>query len=183
MLWDLPEGPCQVIVTSDSPFEHGIDLQVRQYDPRFLDYGAGVGLLYHSDFDSDISQGNPARAGEVIVAYMTGLGPVDNNGLVSAGFQCRFDVTPVEVLYAGLALSDPAEHGAQGGPAGLPADFRLELFQRNRREMPFLPGRRRPHDSAAAGRQADAASGRRHAVIDLELRLPTGAAHSTRGKV
>ena len=103
VLWDLPEGPCQVIVTSDSPFEHGIDLEVRQYDPRFLDYGTGVGLLYHSDFDSDISQANPARAGEVIVAYMTGLGPVDNNRLVSAGFQCRFDVTPVEVLYAGLA--------------------------------------------------------------------------------
>ena len=46
---------------------------------------------------------DPAKAGEVIVGYMSGLGPVDNNGLVGAGFQCRFDAVPAEVQYAGLA--------------------------------------------------------------------------------
>ena len=34
---------------------------------------------------------------------MTGLGPVDMAGLVSAGFWCKIDSLAAEVLYAGLA--------------------------------------------------------------------------------
>jgi hypothetical protein len=33
--WDLPEGPCQAIAQSDSPFEHAIDLNVKEHDPQF----------------------------------------------------------------------------------------------------------------------------------------------------
>ncbi|MEO8127308.1 MAG: hypothetical protein ABI822_09465, partial [Bryobacteraceae bacterium] len=82
--WDLPEGACQGIISSGSPFEHGINLDVRLYDPRF-------------------APGGVAATNGVIVAYMTGLGPVDGSGNIASGFQCRLDSTPAEVLYAGLA--------------------------------------------------------------------------------
>lgn len=96
--WDLPEGPCQAVVSSDSRLEHGIELQVRRYDPQFILNG----LLFHRDF-SRISQENPARSGEPVVTYMTGLGPVDANRLIEAGFECKLNGIPAEVLYAGLA--------------------------------------------------------------------------------
>src|SRR5262249_52388164 len=34
--WDLPDGLCQVIATSNSPFEYGVNLNVRQYDPQYV---------------------------------------------------------------------------------------------------------------------------------------------------
>src|SRR5258707_290108 len=46
---------------------------------------------------------SPAHPGEVIVAYMTGLGPVDDNGEVKSGFSCSFDSAQGDILYAGLA--------------------------------------------------------------------------------
>jgi len=88
--WDLPDGACQLLVSADSSFEHGLSLDLRLYDVQFAQGSALV-------------QTNPAWPGPVIVAYMTGLGPVDNNGLVSPGFRCSIDSMPVEVLYAGLA--------------------------------------------------------------------------------
>ncbi len=97
--FDLPEGTCSLVVSSGSPFESGIDLEVKQYDPQF----AGTLLFLHGDFKGLVSPIAPAKAGEVIVAYMSGLGPVDPSGLVAAGFQCRFDAVPAEVQYAGLA--------------------------------------------------------------------------------
>lgn len=105
--WDLPEGPCQAIVSSDSPFEHGISLEVRQFDPQFIYEDNAPALLIHGSFNRVVSERDPAHPGEAIIAYMTGLGPVDPNNLVSAGFQCRFDGTPADVLYAGLAPQFP----------------------------------------------------------------------------
>jgi uncharacterized protein (TIGR03437 family) len=95
--WDLPEGPCQAIAQSDSPFEHAIDLEVREYDPQFE-----LGVLLHDNFRS-ITSSSPAHPGEVIVAYMTGLGPVDDDGGLKPGFNCSFDSTQAEILYAQLA--------------------------------------------------------------------------------
>ena len=95
--WDLPEGPCQAIAQSDSPFEHAIDLNVRERDPQFE-----AGIVLHDDYRT-ITSGSPAHPGEVIVAYMTGLGPVDDNGEVKSGFSCSFDSAQGDILYAGLA--------------------------------------------------------------------------------
>ncbi len=61
--WDLPEGSCSLVVSSGSPFESGIDLEVKQYDPRF----AGTLLFLHGDFKGLLSPIDPAKAGEVIV--------------------------------------------------------------------------------------------------------------------
>ena len=100
--WDLPEGPCQAIVQSSSPFEHGIDLQVQTYDPQFVQINPPAALLLHPNFLL-ISPSSPAQPGEAIVAYMTGLGPVDASGMVMPGFQCRVGPVDATVLYAGLA--------------------------------------------------------------------------------
>jgi uncharacterized protein (TIGR03437 family) len=98
--FDLPNETCRAIVQTASPFESAVTLTVQQYDPQFV---AG-GLVFHGDFSGPITSTSPAHTGEVIVAYMTGLGPVDQNGLLTKpGFFCRFDSVPADVQYAGLA--------------------------------------------------------------------------------
>jgi uncharacterized protein (TIGR03437 family) len=69
---------------------------VRAYDPQFE-----LGILLHDDYRF-ITSTSPAHPGEVIVAYLTGLGPVDDSGAVKPGFGCSFDSAPGEILYAGL---------------------------------------------------------------------------------
>jgi uncharacterized protein (TIGR03437 family) len=99
--WDLPDGSCQAVVQSDSPFEHGIDLDVEQYDPQY--FGAASSTFIHEGFTGFVTIENPARTGEVITTYMMGLGPVDENGMLRSGFQCLFGATPGDLLYAALA--------------------------------------------------------------------------------
>jgi uncharacterized protein (TIGR03437 family) len=96
----------------------------------------GRELIAHQEFDSLVTSDNPARPGEVVHLYATGLGPV--NGAVITGqpagasplpslvapFACMATGLPVPVLYAGLApgtvgyyqvsLKVPTE--AQAGP-------------------------------------------------------------------
>jgi dipeptidyl aminopeptidase/acylaminoacyl peptidase len=98
--WDLPDGVCQAIVASGSPFEHAFNLEVKQYDPSFV---LGDSLLVHQNFKGLITQSSPAHSGEEMVTYMTGLGPVDGSGIVKPGFHCGFNGVPADVLYAGLA--------------------------------------------------------------------------------
>jgi uncharacterized protein (TIGR03437 family) len=98
--FDLPNETCQAVVQTASPFESAVTLTVQQYDPQFV---AG-GSVFHGDFSGPISSISPAHPGEVIVTYMTGLGPVDQNGLLTKpGFFCDVDSVPANVLYAGLA--------------------------------------------------------------------------------
>ena len=100
--WDAPEGPCQVVVQNDSPFEHGLNLEVRKLDPQFVGYPTA--FLEHQGFAGPVTEGSPTHPGETIVAYMTGLGPVGASGqLTMPGFACRFDGVPGTVSYAGLA--------------------------------------------------------------------------------
>ena len=101
--WDLAEGPCVVVVRTDSPFESGISLEVRKYDPQF----ANPLYFYHENFTGFIAASSPARAGEVISFYMTGLGPVDAAGMVSASFGCKLNFSTAELLYVGLAPGQP----------------------------------------------------------------------------
>jgi uncharacterized protein (TIGR03437 family) len=99
--WDAHQGTCQAVVQTDSPFEHGIDLEVQEFDPQYAGYPGA--FLHHQDF-SGVTQAAPAHPGETIVTYMTGLGPVDSTGQVTRpGFTCFFDGVAGTVLYAGLA--------------------------------------------------------------------------------
>ena len=102
--WNLPNQTCDAIVQTTSPFEAAISLTVQQYDPQFVTDGNGSALLYHGNFSGPVDAAAPAQAGEVVVAYMTGLGPVDQNGMLSKpGFFCRFDFTQANLSYVGLA--------------------------------------------------------------------------------
>ena len=101
--WDLPDGPCELVVSQPgSPFEHGLVVQVQQYDPQFVPLGYAIGPLVHGNFSGPVVEQSPAVAGEAVTAYFTGLGPVDNSGsLLRPGFTCRIADVAAEVLYAG----------------------------------------------------------------------------------
>jgi uncharacterized protein (TIGR03437 family) len=76
-------------------------------------------LAAHQDFSSIVTRSRPARRGEIIHFYMTGLGPVSPPvaagvaapsgppAVVTTPLSCRFSATgvtrPAEVLFAGLA--------------------------------------------------------------------------------
>ena len=100
--WGTPNGPCQAVVQTDSPFEDGIDLEVKEFDPQYVGYPTA--FLSHQNFAGAITSTAPAQPGEVILAYMTGLGPVDSTGqLTTPGFTCSFDGVPGTLVYAGAA--------------------------------------------------------------------------------
>ena len=92
--WDLPEGDCQILIRADSPFEDGITLFIAALLPQFS-------ALLHHDFTGLITDFNPARPGENIIAYMTGLGDLP------PGFRCTVNQIPAEILYAGLTPNFP----------------------------------------------------------------------------
>jgi len=96
-----PEGNCDVI-TASGGFESVIHLQIHRLLPQFV-YN---GLLTHADFQP-VSTASPAFAGEALVAFMTGLGPVDANGLLQNQLGCLFDNQSTNILYAGLSPAYP----------------------------------------------------------------------------
>jgi hypothetical protein len=97
--WDLQEGTCQAIVSAASEFEDAAVLQVQTYDPRFI----ANGMLFHAGFSGTVTANSPAHPGEVISAYMTGLGPMDSRGGLTSGFRCSVGPMTADVLYAGVA--------------------------------------------------------------------------------
>jgi uncharacterized protein (TIGR03437 family) len=116
--WDTPEGIHRLIIQSTSPFEQDILFPVRQYIPDFLRRVGGDTIIVHEGVSDYVSQSNPAKPGEVITAYMVGLGPttppvptgaptpIDVSAQVVGDFQCLADAPPLgplEVLFAGLA--------------------------------------------------------------------------------
>jgi uncharacterized protein (TIGR03437 family) len=104
--WDAPEGPCQTVVQTDSLFEDGLNLEVRTYAPEF--FLADSPIFYHLGMSGVVTQTAPAHPGEVIVGYMTGLGPVDSGGQITrSGFTCVLGSVPADIQYAGLAPGYP----------------------------------------------------------------------------
>lgn len=102
---DLPENrACNAIVETDSPWVHGLELQVKAYDPQYIRNDGGNAFLYSSDFRSINSQSSPARPGDVLVAYMTGLGDL------KPGFGCRVEGQSADILFAGPAPGVPGFH-------------------------------------------------------------------------
>ena len=90
----------KTVAQSDSPFEHAITLEIRKYDRHF------TGALVHEGFSGFISPASPAHPGEVVVAYMSGLGPVDR-GSVGPGFRCSFDAVEGEITDVRLEPAFP----------------------------------------------------------------------------
>ena len=94
------EGDCSVI-TRAAGYENAIQFTVLPALPQFV-----FGSLLHANF-SFISNQAPAVAGESVVAYMTGLGPVGSDGSLVDGISCVFDDVPAETLYAGFTSAYP----------------------------------------------------------------------------
>lgn len=90
--FDTPLGDCRILATSDAPYESAISTTVVSTDPQFS-------AIYDSKLSRPITKAHP---GDIVVAYMTGLGPADASGLVG-GMQCGIGGVAVEILYAGVA--------------------------------------------------------------------------------
>lgn len=125
--WDAPEGPCQVLISNDQ-FEHGITIDVRLMDPKFIPFTG----IYHADFSRDA----PAVPGEVMITHMSGLGPVDADGRVSPEFRCDINGAPAEILYAGISPGLPGFQqinfrvpASAHGPSRLTCGFADPAFQ------------------------------------------------------
>ena len=102
-------------LTSDSSFElpaaatqPGYFLVARK--PQFFtippEYGTRIdGKAAHRNFEGLITQESPARRGEIVHLYATGLGPVDATGRTTQPFSCTIAGRDGDLptLFAGLA--------------------------------------------------------------------------------
>lgn len=93
--WDLPEGTCLVTVQTRSRFEHALPLEIVAYDPQY--YSSVV----HEGFFRPVTPIDPARTGEVVTVWMTGLGVLDSRGRLPSTFTCMVAGVPAELTYAG----------------------------------------------------------------------------------
>jgi minor extracellular serine protease Vpr len=115
--WELDvNSPLKVSVASeDSPFESAISVQPVLTAPRALRQ------FFRADFTPPPQHYSP-KPGEVLILYMTGLGPV--NPPVATGQAAP--LTPLS--YAQLPLDcvwDPPYSGAPPGAGGQTADFQF----------------------------------------------------------
>jgi uncharacterized protein (TIGR03437 family) len=108
--WDLDLNNQLTVITAapDSPFESAFPVQPAAVAPSILD-------VRSSDFKTELSNPGAARPGDIIVAAMTGLGPVsvpvatgqpapiDRLSYLVSDFSCDWgSFGPAEVLFAGL---------------------------------------------------------------------------------
>lgn len=104
--WDIPIGDASVVVSVNGSMSNSFDSTMQATAPAIF-------AITHADNTSVTSQ-SPARAGEEVVIYMTGLGAVDTepalgtaapllplaNALISP--QLSLGNTPLTVVFAGL---------------------------------------------------------------------------------
>jgi uncharacterized protein (TIGR03437 family) len=76
--WEISGRTVVTLAGTDSPFEQrtSITLDVRPAAPSFLRDRSGLPLIVHEDFRGLVTRDDPARPGEVLHLYLTGLGPV-----------------------------------------------------------------------------------------------------------
>jgi uncharacterized protein (TIGR03437 family) len=119
-----PGDPAHLTVPSESVFEQGLEVVIEQGTPGFYYLGGpGPGAAYpvaaHQDFSALVTQENPARPGEIVHLYLTGLGrvtppiatgelpPIEPLRRIEISLECSAFVSgtyePTEVLFAGLA--------------------------------------------------------------------------------
>ena len=99
--WTLKEGDCDLVASSASPFEHGLSVSVRVFDPLFV-----RNAVFNSQYQYN-SSSTPFRAGDLLIAYMTGLGPLAGGALAQPGFSCQIGGLTATVEFAGAAPGYP----------------------------------------------------------------------------
>jgi uncharacterized protein (TIGR03437 family) len=101
----IAPGPASVVVTVSGSSTKPATVQIIRVAPTFFTTGAtgkGNVAAQHLDY-SEITHSSPAQAGEVIVTYATGLGPVDKNG-VSETPEVSIGGRKASVIYAGQTI-------------------------------------------------------------------------------
>lgn len=76
--FDLPPGPAQITITLDGVESGPLDVTVNAAGPGIFTVsrdGTGAGIFLHADYRL-VTNSAPARPGEVILIYATGLGAV-----------------------------------------------------------------------------------------------------------
>ncbi len=103
----VPTGDNTVTVVRDS-FSASYPVEVAQVFPGIFTTDGTLAAALNEDGTVN-SEKHPARTGDIIALYATGLGPMGNDGQVAAGFRAYItaaadtDVLAMPVLYAGQA--------------------------------------------------------------------------------
>jgi uncharacterized protein (TIGR03437 family) len=104
--WDVPIGDATVVVSVNGTMSNSFDSSMQTSTPVIF-------ALTHGD-GTAITSGSPAKPGEEIVLYMTGLGAVDTYPLLGAASpalplsnatvpsQLTFGGSPLTIVFAGL---------------------------------------------------------------------------------
>jgi uncharacterized protein (TIGR03437 family) len=122
-------GPtATIVVTNNNVTSNSVTVPLAATSPGVysLDQtGSGPGAILHADY-SLVNAGNPAAAGETVLVYLTGMGPVTPNvadgtaGLATTLYKSTSDVT---VLVAGKA----ANVSFNGLAPGFPGLYQLNV--------------------------------------------------------
>ena len=136
--FELPPGPAQITVVLDGVESGPLAAAVNAAGPGVFTLsrdGNGAGIFLHGEDFSLVSQSSPARPGEVILIYGTGLGavlPSAPSGAGAPSSPLASAVSPVTVLIGG--------RDSEVRFAGLAPDF-VGLYQINVRVPPdVVPG-------------------------------------------
>lgn len=106
--WDLPR-PEEYVTVSDVRDDSPLEAVTQEYTVSFAVFQPTAFVPpVHEDWHGFVTEEDPARPGEILHIYATGLGPVDDTGRPATPIQWDYwwtdtDSIPAEVLYAGLA--------------------------------------------------------------------------------
>jgi uncharacterized protein (TIGR03437 family) len=125
------------VLPQPSPFEQAPwNLEVRERAPQPIRFGTEIPLegsfeavIANADFSALVSAGNPARPGDLVHVYMTGLGPVEPAGETGRPAPLdRLFRAPLEcVWYPRLGLSAPADIRFAGLAPGFVGVYQVDL--------------------------------------------------------
>jgi uncharacterized protein (TIGR03437 family) len=120
----FPAGD-NIVTIERGDFRASYPIEVWPVFPGIFTLGGTQGAVVNQDGTVN-SEEHPARIGEVVAIYATGLGPLDENGQVASKFQLYINAatptnaTGMPVLYAGQAPGFPP--GLYQVNARIPAD-------------------------------------------------------------
>jgi len=133
---NLPPGPQEVILQRDSTLGVQVDVIISTTHPAVLTAdtsGQGQGVIYKATgaATSLANAANPAKPGDSIIVYCTGLGVMDANGNASNTPTLTIGGLTAPASYAGVAL--PANYPPAGAPTllGLVSSSLGGLYQIN----------------------------------------------------
>ena len=96
--WEIPPGQAQLVVSVGGAASRPVDLRIVQASPGIFAYNVNRAVVINPDGTVN-SQSSPAHAGQVLVGYLTGAGPVNASGPVATGAANPGGVSPVTLPF------------------------------------------------------------------------------------